>query len=245
MKAAMNSKTPVPVVLARSQHNLSRKNIDPDALKVMVRLSRYGYQAYLVGGSVRDLLLSKKPKDFDVGTDAHPGQIKKLFRNCRIVGRRFRIVHVFFRGNKIIEVSTFRRSPQSSPADHAHDTPSLKKGDNTFGLPHEDAQRRDLTINGLFYDISTFSILDYVGGIKDLKKGVIRTLGNPDVRFTEDPVRMLRAVRYAVRTGFDIAPETYDAILRKAPALKEINLSRLQEEFSKDLTGDMFQAVLH
>jgi hypothetical protein len=193
---------PVPRILPRSQHNLSRSLIDPDAVKVMYRLVRHGYKAYLVGGSVRDLLLGRIPKDFDVATDARPAEIRRLFRNCRVIGRRFRIVHVFFRGNKIIEVSTFRRNPEDGGQQDGETEDLARKGDNAFGEPHEDAFRRDFTINGLFYDISTFSILDYVGGIDDLRIGVIRTIGDPDERFREDPVRMLRAVRHAARTGF-------------------------------------------
>ena len=238
----MQSEEPTPlVVLPRPEHCLSRKNIDPDALKVMHRLHRNGYKAYLVGGSVRDLLLGKTPKDFDVSTDARPGQIKKLFRNSRIIGRRFRLAHVFFRGNKIIEVSTFRRRPPDPPPEGEE---GARKGDNTFGQPHEDAQRRDLTINGLFYDIATFSIIDYVGGIADLRQGVVRSIGDPDERFREDPVRMIRTVRHAVRAGFEIGPETRAAVLRNADLLTESNPSRLQDELQKDLSSGCFAAML-
>ncbi len=235
---------PIPLVITRPEHCLSRKNIDPDALKVLLRLHRHGYKAYLVGGSVRDLLLGRRPKDFDIGTDARPGQIRKLFNNCRIIGRRFRLAHIYFRGNKIIEVSTFRKTPPKPTAETDDGGDAAKKGDNTFGLPYEDAVRRDLTINGLFYDIGTFSILDYVGGMKDLKAGIIRTIGPPDERFEEDPVRMLRIVRYTVRTGFTMEPETRAAVVRSASFLEGSNRFRLQDEFQKDLEDPSFSSVL-
>src|SRR5215468_348538 len=206
-----------PTVIARSEHSISRRDIDPDALKVLYRLHEHEYVAYLVGGSVRDLLLGRKPKDFDIGTSAHPHQVKKLFRNCWIIGRRFRLAHVRF-GVKTIEVATFRRPlgpdeaevvadvlppvPPTSPDaprdpaavvdDSAHD--HFAHRDNTFGTPEEDAFRRDFTINALFYDIATFSIIDYTGGLDDLRAGLVRCIGVPEERFQEDPVRMLRAV---------------------------------------------------
>jgi len=211
----------------------------------MTRLVRNGFQAYLVGGSVRDLLLSRVPKDFDISTDARPGQIKKLFRNCRIIGRRFRLAHIFFRDNKIIEVSTFRRTPADAISDEADGAgPDGKRGDNTFGEPHEDAQRRDLTINGLFYDIQSFCVIDYVGGIADLRSGIVRTIGDPDERFREDPLRMIRAVRHAVQAGFQIEPATEAALRARAPLLMESNVSRLQDDIQKDLERGVFASVL-
>lgn len=228
---------PTPVVLPRPQHCISRSLIDPDAVKVMYRLVRNGFKAYLVGGSVRDLLLGRIPKDFDVATDARPGEMRRLFHNCRIIGRRFRIAHVYFRGNKIIEVSTFRRDPDELVPEEQEGQDQVKRGDNTFGHPREDAFRRDLTINGLFYDISTFSVIDYVGGIADLRARIIRTIGEPDERFREDPVRMIRAVRHAARIGFEIERVTYEAILRNANLLKVCNASRLQDELQKDLSA--------
>jgi len=238
------NESPTPVIVPRPEHCLSRKNIDPDALKVMLRLHRHGFKAYLVGGSVRDLLLGRLPKDFDVSTDARPGQIRRLFNNCRIIGRRFRLAHIFFRGNKIIEVSTFRRAPAEPSLEEQGAEDTAKKGDNTFGQPFEDAVRRDLTINGLFYDIGSFSILDYVGGMGDLKAGIIRTIGPPEERFQEDPIRMLRVVRHAVRTGFRIEPDTHAAVLRNAYLLGESNRYRLQDEFQKDLEAPAFLSVL-
>lgn len=207
-----------PVIIPRAEHSLSRSHIDPDALKVLYRLHKFDYLAYLVGGSVRDLLIGRRPKDFDLGTSAHPNQIKRLFRNCWIIGRRFRLAHVKF-GPKTIEVATFRhlvtpgseRDPDPEPDGDTADARRLAQGsrvraiqDNTFGTPEEDAFRRDFTINALFYDIATFSVIDYVGGLKDLEAGLIRCIGEPGVRFVEDPVRMLRAVALAARLDFKI-----------------------------------------
>src|ERR1700688_4290819 len=197
-----------PRIIPRDAHRISRRDVDPDALKVLYRLRQGNHAAYLVGGSVRDLLLSRRPKDFDIGTSAHPSQIKKLFRNCWIIGRRFRLAHVKF-GTKVIEVATFRRqvaageevvadgvpAPDPATPEGAH----LLHHDNTFGTPEEDAFRRDFTINALFYDIATFSVIDYVGGLDDLRAGVVRMIGDPEVRLPEDPVRMLRAVALASR----------------------------------------------
>jgi hypothetical protein len=204
-----------PRIIPREEHPISRRDIDPDALKVLYRLRQFTYTAYLVGGSVRDLLLGRRPKDFDIGTSAHPYQIKKLFRNCWIIGRRFRLAHVRF-GQNVIEVATFRR--QVEPGEEivqdgvpAPD-PSTPEGehlihrDNTFGTPEEDAFRRDFTINALFYDIANFSVIDYVGGLDDLRAGVVRSIGDPHVRLREDPVRMIRAIALAARLDFTIDP---------------------------------------
>jgi poly(A) polymerase len=190
-----------PIIVPRSEHPISRKLIDADAVKVLYRLHRAGYQAYLVGGGVRDLLLDRHPKDFDISTDAHPHQVKRLFRNCRLIGRRFRLAHVHF-GEKILEVSTFRK--RSEPGEDADTEDILIRSDNTFGTAEEDSLRRDFTINGLFYDISNFSLIDYVGGLADLNERMIRTIGDPDIRFREDPVRMIRAVKFAARLDFGI-----------------------------------------
>ena len=179
---------------------------------MLYRLRTAGYKGYLVGGSVRDLLLGRSPKDFDIGTDAHPQALRKLFRNCRMIGRRFRLAHILFANGKVVEVATFRRNPD--PPTEAGGPELLQTSDNTFGTPREDALRRDFTINGLFYDISDFSVLDYVGGLEDLEAGLIRTIGDPDIRFREDPVRMMRAVEFASRLGFAITPDAYEAILR-------------------------------
>ncbi|HEY4003167.1 MAG TPA: polynucleotide adenylyltransferase PcnB [Candidatus Xenobia bacterium] len=224
-----------PRIFTRSKHNISRKNIDPDALKVLYRLYRAGHTAYLVGGGVRDLLLARKPKDFDIGTSARPSQVRKLFRNCWIIGKRFRLAHIHFQGAKVVEVSTFRSEPErdeNGPQDEL-----LVKHDNTFGSPEEDARRRDFTINGLFYDISTFSIIDYVGGMEDVESRVIRTIGDPDIRFREDPVRMIRAIKFAARLDFDIESDTWEALIRHRHEIVKSPPSRVIEEISRLLEG--------
>lgn len=254
-----------PVIVPRAEHPISRRDIDADALKVLYRLHESGYVAYLVGGSVRDLLLSRRPKDFDIGTSAHPYQVKKLFRNCWIIGRRFRLAHVRF-GLKTIEVATFRRNvPAGSEAESAFngdsgeelrrdatDEPLLdpvaqgradaqallnpkQPHDNTFGTPEEDAFRRDFTINALFYDIGTYSIIDYVGGLQDLKDGLIRCIGDPNERFQEDPVRMLRAIVMASRLGFRLDPPIVDAIATHRDLMATASPARMIEEYYKIL----------
>ncbi len=224
--------TPVsqqPRILQRSEHGISRKQIDDDSLKVLYRLNRNGHKAYLVGGSVRDLLLGRQPKDFDVGTDATPGEVRKLFRNCFLVGRRFRLAHIRFGRDKLIEVATFRRQPEEGelpedPADH------FGFVENVFGTPQEDAFRRDFTINALFYDINDFSVIDYVGGLQDLEEGRIRVIGDPLVRFTEDPVRMLRALEFTARLGFSLDEDAREAIYQRAPLVAEAAPSRIRDE---------------
>ena len=211
-----------PLVVNRDEHNVSRRNIDQDCLKVMRRLNSNGHKAFLVGGAVRDLLLGKKPKDFDVGTDAKPEEVRRLFRNSRTIGRRFKLNHIYFRGGKIIEVATFRKSSEADD-------------DNNYGDAETDAFRRDLTINGMFYDLSDFLVIDYVGGIKDINSEVVRIIGNPDVRFKEDPVRMIRAVRHAARAGFKITPKTRKSICKNSGLILEASEVRVYEEFIKDL----------
>jgi len=192
-----------------------------------------GYKGYLVGGGVRDLLVGRKPKDFDVATDARPNRLKRIFRNCRIIGRRFRLAHIFFPDNQIIEVTTFRKG--SEFAEKKEDGLILR--DNTFGTPEEDAVRRDLTINGLFYDISDFSVIDFVGGVEDLKKKIVRTIADPFESFREDPVRMIRAIRHAARMGFTIEERTLEALRAEKRRILAANPSRLLEELFKDLRG--------
>jgi poly(A) polymerase len=222
-----------PIIRPRSQHPISRTRIDSDALKVLYRLHNSGFRAYLVGGSVRDLLLGRRPKDFDIGTDAHPQQIRALFRNCRLIGRRFRLAHILFSGGKVIEVATFRRPPDLP----AEGVDLLVTSDNTFGTAEEDARRRDFTINGLFYDIADFSVIDYVGGLADLDAGLVRTIGPPDIRFREDPVRMLRAVEFASRLSFAITPEDYETILRHRGEIRKSAAPRVTEEIAEMLRG--------
>lgn len=240
----MADRMPPPVIVPRAEHTLSRRDVDPDALKVLYRLHQFNHAAYLVGGSVRDVLLGRRPKDFDIGTSAHPYQIKKLFRNCWIIGRRFRLAHVRF-GAKTIEVATFRRhvppGTENEPAPPAG-TPSdetsldlLIRHDNTFGTPEEDAFRRDFTVNALFYDIGTFSIIDYVGGLEDLRAGLIRSIGDPNERFQEDPVRMFRAVAMAARLDFRLDPPIAAAIKAHGERLALASPARLIEEYYKVL----------
>jgi poly(A) polymerase len=222
----------IPLVIPRSEHPISRKMIDEEALKVLYRLHRHGFLSYLVGGSVRDLLLGKIPKDFDVATNAHPHEVNALFKNSRIVGRRFRLVHVFFKGGKTIEVSTFRSRSEFEEF-------QTKEGGiiqaDSFGTPAEDALRRDITINGLFYNIADFSIIDYVDGMADLEQKVIRTIGDPDQKFQQDPVRMIRVIRHAARTGFSIEDQSYQAILRHRDEIRKCSPSRLRDEFLREL----------
>ena len=241
-----------PIIVPRAEHPISRRDIDSDALKVLYRLQESGYAAYLVGGSVRDLLLSRRPKDFDIGTSAHPYQVKKLFRNCWIIGRRFRLAHVRF-GLKAIEVATFRKNipagsesepAEAPPSPHATDaTDLLIKHDNTFGTPEEDAFRRDFTINALFYDVATFSIIDYVGGLQDLKDGLIRCIGDPNDRFREDPVRMLRAIVMASRLGFRIDEPVVKAIATHRKLMATASPARLIEEYYKILRSGAAEAT--
>lgn len=232
-----------PRILTRPEHKLSRQFLSSEALKVLYRLHRSGYSAFLVGGSVRDLLLGRRPKDFDVATNARPQEIRRLFRNSRVIGRRFRLVHVFFRG-EIVEVATFRASPEppevpedweeaeveAAEEDAVVDPPPLRRDEDVYGTPSEDARRRDFTVNALFYNIADFSVIDYVDGIEDLQQGVIRTIGDPDERFVEDPVRMMRALEYSVRLGFEIDPTTVEAIERQQGLISEASSPRLTYE---------------
>ena len=217
-----------PVVYKRQDHCISRKNIDPDALKVLYRLSSLGYTAYLVGGGVRDLLMGRKPKDFDVGTSAKPNEVKRAFRNCFLVGRRFRLAHVRF-GEKVIETATFRQNSQTvgEIIEHAAEGPLE---DNTFGTPETDAYRRDFTVNGLFYDIKDFSVIDWVGGMKDIEKKIIRSIGDPEIRFQEDPVRMMRAIKFSARLGFTIEKKTVAAMKKHHACILTASVPRVCEE---------------
>ena len=237
-----------PKVLARPEHRISRGDLSQEALKVLYRLHRSGYAAYLVGGSVRDLLLGKQPKDFDIATNARPQEIRSLFRNSRTIGRRFRLVHVYFRSG-IVEVATFRASPDppESPEDWeeaaaeeaevnaAVENPRPATEEVVYGTPAEDARRRDFTVNALFYNIADFSVIDHVGGIEDLERGVLRTIGEPNHRFIEDPVRMMRALEYSVRLGFEIDPVTQEAIDAQSDLITEASAPRLTYELLESL----------
>lgn len=220
-----------PHLIYPSEHPIRPELIDDEALLVMRKLNQAGFSSYLVGGGVRDLYLGKTPKDFDIGTDARPGQIRQLFSNSRTIGRRFRLVQVFFKNRKTVEVSTLR-----SLSEHDIDGPeSILAPNNTFGTLDEDAQRRDLTINGLFYEIENHTIIDYVGGADDLDHGIIRLIGIPEKRITHDPVRMLRAVRHSVRNNFSIENASWSAIREHHQLLALCPSSRLRDELLKDI----------
>jgi poly(A) polymerase len=259
-----------PLIIPRAEHPISRKDIDSDALRVLYRLNENEYTAYLVGGSVRDLLLGRRPKDFDIGTDAHPYEIKKLFRNCWIIGRRFRLAHIKY-GAKTIEVATFRQNVPDTPAapagadapvddqpvlehsdaapDHAprprahSDEHGIVRRDNLYGTPEEDAFRRDFTINALFYDIATHSVIDYTGGLEDLRQRRIVCIGDPTVRFTEDPVRMLRAAVFAARLDFEMDEAVLDAIDSHGSLIQKASPARLLEEYFKILRSGYAEAT--
>ncbi|MEW6518915.1 MAG: polynucleotide adenylyltransferase PcnB [Thermodesulfobacteriota bacterium] len=224
---------PEPLIIPRAAHSVSSREIDRDALKVLTLLHKERHSAYLVGGGVRDLYLGKTPKDFDISTDARPGQIRKLFRNSRTIGRRFRLVQIFFPDNKIIEVSTFRcRSEYDIDGEV-----NVLAANNTFGTEADDAFRRDLTINSLLYDIENETIIDYTGGVADLNNRIIRMVGDPDKRINRDPVRIMRAIRHAARIGFTIEEKTWQAIIRHRDKLQLCPISRIRDELLKDLRG--------
>jgi len=221
------------------------EQIDSDAARVVERLHHFHHMAYLVGGCVRDLLLGRKPKDFDVATSAKPNELRRIFRNCRIIGRRFRLAHIFF-GRKIIETSTFRANPrtaaedeetQNGNGDGSEKSDLLIRHDNAFGTAEEDARRRDFTINGLFYDVETGQVIDHVNGLADLEARLVRTIGDPDIRLREDPVRILRAVKFAARLDLTIEPETYRRMMEHKGEIAKCAQARVSEEFFRLLRG--------
>ena len=228
-----------PVVIARPDHAISRANISSAALKVLYGLKDAGYQGCLVGGGVRDLLLGREPKDFDVATDASPDEVKRVFRNARLIGRRFRLAHVRY-GREIIEVATYRAQHDSQPVEEhqsAHSDEGRILRDNVYGSIEEDVMRRDFTVNALYYDIRDFSIIDYVGGLEDLRTGTLRMIGDPVQRYREDPVRMLRAVRFAAKLGFRIHPDSEAPLRELGHLLEDIPAARLFEEVLKLFLG--------
>mgnify|MGYP001191858012 CR=1 FL=1 len=248
----MTQKKKLPIVLKRPEHTLSRSLVDDDALWVLRKLRRSGFLAYIVGGAVRDILLGREPKDFDIGTDARPSEVKALFRNCRLIGRRFRLAHVYFRRkglpDKIVEVTTFRGLEKME--DDSHLTPEDRdKTGAVFGTPQDDAMRRDFTINALLYNFDDFSIIDYTGGLSDLEKKKIRLIGAPDERFSEDPVRMLRAIEFAARLGFTIERKTASGIKANARRISEASPARLRDEVRQmqhlGIVGDVFKEAAH
>jgi len=233
-----------PRIIPRNEHRISRKQISYNVLRTLYRLRDNGFVAYLVGGCVRDLLLERTPKDFDIATDATPAQIKRLFRNCRLVGRRFRLAHLYFK-DEILEVSTFRASTppddeeieeelQSSVSPrHLKNEDGMVLRDNVFGTPEEDALRRDFTVNALAYNIADFTVIDYSTGLSDLQERLIRPIGDPYIRFTEDPVRMIRAVRFAASHNFEIEPATWETICELSNTISRASPSRMYEEIQK------------
>ena len=230
----------VPRIYTRSEHAISRANISEHALKVLYRLKDAGYEAHLVGGGVRDLLLGREPKDFDIATSARPEEVRQLFRNCRLIGRRFRLAHVFF-GPEIIEVATFR-APHDTDEDEGDQAAVIADDgrilrDNVYGTVEQDAWRRDFTVNALYYNIADFSVVDYVGAMEDLKSGTLRLIGDPETRYREDPVRMLRAVRFAAKLGFRIHPDSEAPMADLAPLLADISSARLFDEVLKLFQG--------
>jgi len=245
MRDPLKSKRGQPVILQRPGHKIFRKDIDSNALTVINRLKKLGFTAYLTGAAVQNLMNGDKPKDFDIVTDARPGQIKRRFSSTYLIGRRFRLAHIHFKNGKYIEVATFRRDPALSDKDVTGTEPKWK---NTYGTPREDAFRRDITINALFYDVSTASVIDYVGGLKDLSKKRIRIIGDPALRYTEDPVRMIRVVRHAARLGFDIERKTKRSIHTHRDLLASCPGARLFEELNKDLNFNsrrVFEAYIN
>jgi poly(A) polymerase len=225
--------------LSAHPHVFDAHRIDADAAKVVRRLERSGFQAYLVGGCVRDLLLGGKPKDFDVATDARPEDVRQIFRNCRVIGRRFRLAHVLFGGGKVIEVATFRRNPQDALGVENDDLDEdlLIRNDNVFGEAHEDALRRDFTINALFYDLDRRRVLDWCGGMEDIARRTIRTIGEPGVRFREDPIRILRAIKFAGRLDLGIDPAVWDAMVQHRGELAKAARPRIFEEILRLMRG--------
>ena len=220
-------------IYSREQHGISVDQIDRDALYVMQKLTHAGFVAYLVGGGVRDLLLNRKPKDFDISTSAEPEEIKKLFRNCILIGRRFRLAHIRF-GKKVLEVSTFRSG------DVLSDTLIIR--DNVWGTEEEDVLRRDFTINGLFYDPETQTIIDYVGGYADIERKVLRTIGQPFLRFKQDPVRMIRLIKFQARFGLEVDPETQVALVETRHEILKSSTARIFEELLRMLESGAAQA---
>lgn len=230
-----------PRVIPRPEHTISRSNISRNALKVMYRLREAGYQAFLVGGGVRDLLLGREPKDFDIATDAHPEDVRRLFRNCRLIGRRFRLAHVYF-GRDIVEVATFRAAADEGDAEGDEalvvlDDEGRILRDNRYGSIDEDIWRRDFTANALYYNIEDFSIWDFAGGVDDIRAGVLRLIGDPEARYREDPVRLLRAVRFAAKLGFRVDAESERPLREFAGLLDAVPPARLFDEVLKLFLG--------
>ncbi|MGR9106594.1 MAG: polynucleotide adenylyltransferase PcnB [Gammaproteobacteria bacterium] len=229
LKGVERAPAPICKVIPSTEHSICRSQISDEALRVLNRLKKSGFQAYLVGGCVRDLLLGREPKDFDVVTDARPEQIRSIFKNCRLIGRRFRLAHIYF-GRNIIEVATFRGA--DSNGDRIMENGRLLR-DNVYGTLEEDVWRRDFSVNALYYNAHDFSVVDFVGGMKDHEQGVLRLIGDPEERYREDPVRMLRAIRFSSKLGFTIDPQSERLIRQLSSLLREIPPARLYDETLK------------
>lgn len=228
-----STENPSARILARAEHNVSRKKISKNALKVLYRLNNANFEAYLVGGGVRDILLGLSPKDFDIATNATPEEVSKQFRNCRLIGRRFRLAHILF-GREIIEVATFRANHQNSSSHHGKlSEQGLLVRDNVYGSLEEDAFRRDFTINALYYSAKDFTVIDHVGGLADLEAGQLRLIGEPEARYREDPVRILRAIRLACKLNINIEAATLAPIEELSELLEHISAARLWDECGK------------
>ncbi|HDP80925.1 MAG TPA: polynucleotide adenylyltransferase PcnB [Spirochaetes bacterium] len=219
-----------PIVLSPDQHTISRAHVEREVLDIMRHLQRNGHQAFLVGGCVRDILLGKKPKDFDIATDARPRQVKKLFRKCFLIGRRFRLAHVYISKDRFVEVATFRAMAEAEQAGEGK-----YAANNVFGDIEEDALRRDFTMNALYFNAADSTIVDYSGGLRDIKKRVVRSIGDPVERFTDDPVRIIRAARFSAQLGFSLSRKDHRAALKCAPLIKQSSDARLLEELYKIL----------
>ena len=229
--ATQFAELPAPRIVPRDAHNISRKQISHNALRVLYRLNEGGFDAYLVGGAVRDLLIGGHPKDFDVATNATPEQVKSLFRNCRLIGRRFRLAHVMY-GSETIEVATFRANIDDGTGDRQMQDGRILR-DNVYGTIEDDALRRDFTVNALYYGVRDFAVRDYVGGWEDVLTRTLRLIGDPEQRYREDPVRMLRAVRLSAKLGFHIDPASAELIPRLAPLVGDAPPARLFDEMLK------------
>ena len=247
VEAAPPSPAPPPPVHRGPElahHPVALRDLDQDAVRIIKRLTRFDHTAYLVGGCVRDLLLERQPKDFDIGTSATPRQIKRLFSNCRIIGRRFRLAHIYFQNGKIIEVATFRAKDGGEPAEEAVEPGApdagddlLIRDDNVFGTPEEDALRRDFTITALFYDVNAETVLDHAEGLSDLRRRSVRTIGDPATRFREDPIRILRAIKFAARLDFEIEPKTLTALRQTRSEIPKAAPPRVLEELNRFCRG--------
>lgn len=242
-KTSQNKNKIAPLIIPRAEHNISRNAIHRNALKVLYRLHEAGFKAYLVGGCVRDLLLGETPKDFDIATNALPEEIRRIFRNCRLIGKRFRLAHILF-GHDIIEVATFRTHHENAAEAHGKSHQGMIVRDNVYGTIEDDATRRDFRINALYYNIADYSIVDYVGGMQDIKDKVLHMIGDPEKRFHEDPVRLIRAVRFLAKLNINITPETEEPLMRLGHLLDQVSPARLFQEILKIFQGGATLATM-